>query len=257
MPAISLPQARGGSCVAGYSSRSFAAHGITHDVFTRGDGPDVIVLHEITGATDEFFDFTDRLAAEHFRVHCPVLFGSPCGRATTLHTAAYFLKACRPFAEIPCTKRSAHGALNPWLVALAADVSGASRQRVGAIGMCLTGIQPLAMLRCRAMVAPVVCQPAVPFGHAHEAERDLGLPAADVDLMRSRVQAEQLDVLAVRYKEDHISPKARIDHLHDLLGDRLRLYDPDGDGHSTLVFPQSKTEAFPQVVAFLHDKLGR
>jgi hypothetical protein len=60
-------------------------------------------------------------------------------------------------------------------------VSESPTRKIGAIGMCYTGIQPLAMLRCKAVVAPVLCQPAVPFSLNRSAAADLGLPP-DVDL---------------------------------------------------------------------------
>src|SRR5688572_8921752 len=47
-----------------------AVGGVRHEVWTArpelGSGPDVIVLHEITGATDLFFAYTDTLVDAGF-----------------------------------------------------------------------------------------------------------------------------------------------------------------------------------------------
>lgn len=236
-----------------YTKISFTARGIVRDVYIAGDGPDVIVLHEITGATRAFFDFTDCLAAQGFRVHCPVLFGTPFDDPGIFRQALYRVAACGDFSEIDCWRPSSASPINEWLVALCLEVSGREGRRLGAIGMCLTGIQPLAMLRCRRVVAPVVCQPALPFGFG-QARRALALPSSDIDLASARAHAEPLDVLAVRYSRDRISPLARIDRLGEIFGSRLIRCEPDGDRHSSLVHHPSPL-AFDAVVRFLRDRL--
>ena len=49
----------------------------TRDVYRRGSGPAVIVIHEIPGLHPLVIRFADRVAAAGMTVHLPVLFGEP------------------------------------------------------------------------------------------------------------------------------------------------------------------------------------
>lgn len=237
-----------------------AVDGVRHEVWTShpagGPGPDVIVLHEITGPTVDFFRYTDTLVDAGFSVHCPVLFGTAFAERSRLRGVLWSIAACHS-REFECVKRSAHTPLNPWLIALAADISQDGRRKIGAIGMCLTGIQPLAMLRCRAVAAPVVCQPVMPLvALSPRSARDLGLPPSDVDFALARVRAERLTVLLVRYAGDRISPAVRAERLRNLFEDRLTFVSVDGDRHSSLVH-DPHPEARREVIAFLRGQLQR
>jgi hypothetical protein len=123
--------------------------------------------------------------------------------------------------------------------------------------MCLTGIQPLAMLRCRGVVAPVLCQPTLPFGRN---ETDLGLPPSDVDFALARVldpmAKEPLEVLQIRYSGDRIASPRRADRLKEMFGSRMTLISLPGDDHSSLVHDPHET-ARKAVIDFLRAKLTR
>jgi dienelactone hydrolase len=251
---------------ARYTVRTFPAKdhaeidGVRHRVLTAspdsGPGRDVIVLHEITGASERFFGYTDTLVDAGFTVHCPVLFGPSFVGDSLLQRAVLYLKACGGFSDFECWSRSAYRPLNPWLVALAEDISGRDRRRLGAIGMCLTGIQPLAMLRCRSVVAPVLCQPTLPVSKDERSRRDLGLPPSDFDFAHARIHAEQLKVLLIRYRDDRISSAQRARRLVDLLSPQLKFVELDGDKHSSLVHdPDQDGRARREVVAFLDANL--
>ena len=240
-----------------YKPWTFTAAGLTRQIWSStSSGPDVIVLHEITGASTLFFSFCDVLVEKNFRVHAPLLFGSPFRPEGWLSNAFLTLPACLDHTGISCFTQSAHNPLNPWLVELARHISGKDGRPVGAIGMCLTGIQPLAMMRAKAVKAPVLCQPALPFGDA-KAKRDLGLPASDVDYAVTRAKAEPMDVLALRFECDTISPQVRLDRLRQLFGDRLipkTLPGPEPK-HSTLVHERNE-EAIHAVLDFLRTRLA-
>ena len=54
------------------------SHGnISHDVYVIGDGPPVLVVHELSGMNASAVDFARRLAGQGFRVYLPHLFGKP------------------------------------------------------------------------------------------------------------------------------------------------------------------------------------
>ena len=161
------------------------------------------------------------------------------------------------FSEFECFERSAYSPLNPWLVALAVDISGGERRKLGAIGMCLTGIQPLAMLRARAVVAPVLCQPTLPIGKNVRSARDFGLPSSDFDFAYARVHAEGLKVLLIRYKGDKVASAERAARLVEHFRPRIEFVEPDGDEHSSLVHhPDAGGLARGAVIRFLKSALS-
>ena len=49
----------------------------TRQVFRRGSGPAVIIIHEIPGLHPQVVEFADRVAASGMTVFMPSLFGEP------------------------------------------------------------------------------------------------------------------------------------------------------------------------------------
>ena len=247
-----------------YSCRTFTAkgsgvEGLQHQVFTAAPMPpadirrDVIVLHEITGANAAFFQYVDTLVDEGFTVHCPVLFSTPLPRFP--RTLFVPFAACLG-SGFTCFTRTESSRVNTWLVELADDIAGSEKRKLGVIGMCLTGIQPLAMLRCRSVVAPVLCQPTLPTRDVRvthppastgrpisfmtistdpELDRDLGLPPSDVDFALARVRDENMSVLLIRFQHDPIAAASRATRLVEMFKPRLELFELKGHYHSSLV----------------------
>ena len=60
-----------------YSRFDFTAGPWTRPVFRRGDGPAVIVIHEIPGLHPQVVAFADRLVEAGMTVFLPSLFGTP------------------------------------------------------------------------------------------------------------------------------------------------------------------------------------
>jgi hypothetical protein len=140
-------------------------------------------------------------------------------------------------------------------VALATDIAESGQRRLGAIGLCLTGIQPLAMLRCRAVVAPVLCQPTLPLGKRDRALIDLGLPPSDVDFECTREKNEPVNVLMVRYAGDTVASAPRAKKLCKMFGaERIKCVSVPGDDHSSLVHDPSP-QARKAVIDFLRAEL--
>jgi dienelactone hydrolase len=231
------------------SEREFPAANTRHTVITTGSGPDVIALHEINGACDEFFAFVDCLASRGFTVHAPVLFGRPYGKASVARQIGHWLSVCSG-PDLACLSPAAFNRLDAWLLALCRDISLNGRRPLGAIGMCLTGIQPLAMMRSCAVVAPVLCQPTMPIGFTKSARRALALPASAIAHAVARVEAEDLEVLVIRYEQDPVAAAERVVRLKELFGARLRHVAIPGKEHSSLIHHPTAT-AFDAVVAFL------
>ena len=56
---------------------TFTAEGVTHPTYRRGNGPGVIVVHELPGITPEVVAFADEVVDAGFTVVLPHLFGTP------------------------------------------------------------------------------------------------------------------------------------------------------------------------------------
>ena len=65
----------------GWGRSEFTADGRTRQVYRRGTGPGVIVIHEIPGITPKVAAFANDVVASGFTVVMPSLVGTP-GRAT-------------------------------------------------------------------------------------------------------------------------------------------------------------------------------
>ena len=251
-----------------YSKRAFTAERWTREVYRRGAGPAVIVIHEIPGLHPQVVEFADRLVAAGMTVFLPSLFGEP-GRTLS---SGYALKT---IATVICIRREfaiwTGGRTSPfvdWLRALArqahAECGGPG---VGALGMCFTGGFALAMATDPCVVAPVLSQPSLPLRRSQAGEIDTS--PQDVACVRARFEREDLTVLGLRYRSDKLVPDARFARYRDVLGDRfeaIELDDADarpGTGmapHSVLTvhLPESGPgkAAETRTIAFFRQRLG-
>src|SRR6202142_4072145 len=126
--------------LAAYRKFAFTDGPWTRDVYRRGSGPAVIVIHEIPGPHPLVIRFADRVAAAGMTVYLPVLFGEP-GRPVS---SGYVM---RSMFETLCIRREFNvwslGKSSPiveWLRALARKALGeCGGKGVGAVGMCFIG----------------------------------------------------------------------------------------------------------------------
>lgn len=251
-----------------YAVSDFTAGPWTRSVYRRGNGPAVIVIHEIPGLHPLVVSFADRLVAAGMTVFLPSLFGTP-GRPLS---SGYALKT---IATVICIRREFAiwngGRTSPfvdWLRALArhahAECGGPG---VGAVGMCFTGGFALAMATDPSVVAPVLSQPSLPLRKSRAGEIDAS--PADIACVKARLEREDLTVLGLRYKSDKLVPDARFDRYRRELGDRfeaIELEDADArqgtgfDPHSVLTIhlPDSGPgkEAEVRTIGFFRQRLG-
>jgi len=120
-------------------------------------GPAVVLLHELPGMSPDDMRLVRRLAQEDFNVYLPLLFGE-LGQDNFFF--GYF-QSCF-FGEFECSKLSTRSPILGWLETVCKRISESSNGPIGVIGMCLTGIFPLALLRS-GVGAAVLCQPTLPF----------------------------------------------------------------------------------------------
>lgn len=208
------------AALAAYEAFAFDDGRWRRQVFKRGSGPAVIIIHEIPGLHPLVVRFADRVAEAGMTVYLPSLFGKP-GKPVS---AGY---ALAEMAMAICIRREFHvwagGGASPmvdWLRALArqalADCGG---RGVGAVGMCFTGGFALAMMTEPAVVAPVLSQPSLPLGRKGQGEIDVS--PADMACVKRRLDAENLTVMGLRFKGDPFVPDARFAGLKAALGDRF------------------------------------
>ena len=206
------------SVLSDWAKSSYTAAGYTRDVYRRGSGPCVIVVHELPGLTPKVAAFADDVVAAGFTVVMPSLIGN-AGREFTM---GYLAKSS---AQLCIAREFTHWGLKhtspiiDWLRALAHDLHAElGGPGVGAIGMCFSGGFALAMMVEESVVAPVLSQPSLPLAAlGSKRAADLNLSPADV-LAVARRAAQGCQVLGLRFTEDKLVG-TRFDTLRELLGD--------------------------------------
>lgn len=237
---------------------AFTHGGTARPVFTRGDGPAVIVCHEIAGLSPSSVGLARRIADEGFTVFAPALFGTP-GRASAFRGLAHVCLS-REFTTLKLGRTSP---VSDWIRALAR----VAEERTGvpgvaAIGMCVTGGIVIPVLLSDSVRAAVASQPSLPAALpfcSRRRRRDLGM--SDDDLRK--VQATGKPVLALRFTEDKICPRERVERIDDEIAGPPApdLPSKKPRDHSVLTYPPVQDPAHPSnvafdlVVDFLHEHL--
>jgi len=244
--------------------------GITHPVYRGGDGPAVIVIHEIPGLHPQVVAFGRRLIAAGMTAYFPSLFGVPGKPVSTGYMMQQLARACvsREFATWATHRTSP---IVTWLRALAKDAHAAcGGPGVGAVGMCLTGGFALAMMVDDVVVAPVLSQPSVPFALTASQKRDLGLDDAGLARVRERAQSGTC-VMGLRFTHDRAVPRERFDRLREELGDKFIAVEIDSSPGNPHGIPRSAhsvltqhfvdepghptRDALDRVIGFFRDRL--
>lgn len=201
----------------GFTESTFVHDGERRTVYRRGEGPGVIVMHEIPGITPAVAAFARRVADDGFTVVMPVLFGTPDKPLTVGYAMGQMAKACisREFSVLAARGSSP---ITTWLRALCRAVHEEIGGRgVGAIGMCITGNFALALMVDPWVMAPVLSQPSLPFPIGRE--RREGLHVSDGDLIQiKRRVAEGACLLGLRFTGDPFVPAERFERLRRELG---------------------------------------
>jgi len=239
----------------GWTKTSFTATGITHDIFRKGSGPLVVVVHEVPGITPKVTAFAEEVVSAGFTVAMPDLLGTPGRALSNGYALSSLAKVCvsKEFTAM------AHNETSPiigWLRALGrslhAEVGG---KGIGAVGMCFSGGFALGMMLDDHMLAPVLSQPSLPFPVGRRRAADLNLSPDDALVVKHRA-AEGCQVLGLRFAGDRWVG-TRFDSLRQLLGDAfiaIELPSTKKTDHSVLT--EQRDEASVQrVVSFFREKL--
>lgn len=244
----------------GWVQSTFTAAGLTRDVYRRGSGPGVVVIHEVPGITPKVAQFANDVVDAGFTVVMPSLVGTPGREVSNGYLVSSMAKVC-------VSKEFTFWALNEtspvigFLRALARNLHDeVGGPGVGALGMCFSGGFALAMMVDDIMVAPVLSQPSLPFAAGIGTKKvarsaDLNL-SPDDRLAIARRAAEGCQVLGLRYTGDKLVG-TRFDSLRELLGDAFLAVElPSSSPRDHSVLTEQRDEASVQrVLEFFTEKL--
>ncbi len=200
-----------------FHRRTFTFEGDSKTVLVTGRGPAVVVLAEMPGISPHVARFARWVREAGFTAWLPSLFGADGQWPRAEEGRAVLRRACVS-AEFGAFAANASSPVTRWLRALAREAHGAcGGPGVGAIGMCFTGNFALSMMLEAAVLAPVLCQPSLPFdapGALHSSPDELAT-------VRARLEREDLTVRAYRFEGDRYCTAQRFAAYAAALGPRF------------------------------------
>jgi dienelactone hydrolase len=228
----------------GFERYSFSDGFYEHEVFAKGEGPIVILMHELPGFDAATVHFIDRLVAKGFRVHAPHLFGP----LLWSDTAVNYVRLCisREFGYL-AANRSAP--VCNWLRALVRSLGQSqSNFRIGVVGLCLTGAFVIPMVIESAVHAGVISQPAIPLSLRYVASKgkcgkgqwmqEMNVSNIDLEAASQRCTRDRVPILLQRFDEDVLSTNERVERIAAAFGQ-----------HATIVqYPNSGLSSHPHAL---------
>ncbi len=241
--------------LAGWTRSDFAADGVRHPVYRRGNGPLVVVVHEIPGITPLVERFANAVVDSGFTVAMPLLVGEVGREPSGGYIAKSMAKVCisKEFTTMALNQTSP---VISWLRALAKSLHAeCGGKGVGAIGMCFSGGFALGMMVDDIMIAPVLSQPSLPFPVGKSRGADLNLSPEDRERVVARASAG-CQVLGLRFDKD-AAVGDRFSTLREILGDAFIAVElPSQNKRDHSVLTEQRDEASVQkVLAFLREKI--
>jgi dienelactone hydrolase len=213
----------------------------THPVYANGTGPGVLLLHELPGMNGHFVDLATYIMQRKFRVYAPLFYGQagrdhgPFGLLGYNEMRRYCVTH-----EFNMLATNGESKIANWLRDLCRRIHAeCGGKGIAAIGMCFTGSVILSVMLEPAVLAPVMCEPAIPMTEwlplvpappLSARQRALGVP--DSDVRAAGLRARQAKVHAYRFRTDRICPGARFETLREALGAEgvvMKEFDTDGD----------------------------
>ncbi|MGY4395552.1 dienelactone hydrolase [Sphingomonas sp. UYAg733] len=199
-----------------FEELSLTFDGIGKRVWRSGSGPAVIVMAEMPGITPHVLRFARWVRDAGMTVWLPSLFGTDGAEPTAEHGAEVFRRACVSAEFRALGGGGTSSPVTQWLMALArhafSECGGAG---VGTVGMCFTGNFALTMMLEPAVLAPVLCQPALPLDNP----AGLEISADELSQIKERLDREGRKVMAYRFKGDAFCRAERFAAYAAALGD--------------------------------------
>ncbi len=244
----------------GWAKSTFASAGFERDVYRRGSGPGIVLVHEIPGITPKVAQFANELVEAGFTVVMPLLVGEAGREVSNAYVVQSMTKVCvsREFSNMALKQTSP---IIAFLRALARNLHNeVGGPGVGALGMCFSGGFALGMMVDDIVIAPVLSQPSMPFAVGIGKKKalrsaDLNLSPDDA-LAVARRAAEGCQVLGLRYTGDPLVG-TRFETLRTMLGDAfiaVELPSANKKDHSVLT-EQRDEPSVQRVLEFFKEKL--
>lgn len=223
----------------GFEHFSFSDGYYTHTVYRKGLGTPVLVMHELPGLTGATLRFAERLISAGFQVYLPLLFGRVEDKGSLLK--GYFLCLTKEFGHL---KAGRSAPISDWLRTLVRELGTThGHERIGVIGMCVTGALVIPLILETNVGAAVASQPAIPFTFKYwltgKGEGpwmgQLNISDADLDAASQAAAVRGTAVLIQRFSDDRLCPRARVMRLHESFPSTgvLYEYEPPADGRQT------------------------
>lgn len=208
----------------------FTHNGMTHPVFCKGDGPAIVVMHELPGMTKQCIELCETIVDQGFRVYLPLLFGG-VGKKSILGNT---LRVCvsKEFHMLAADRSSPIVDYFRALIAKAArECNNKGKGKAGVIGMCLTGNFAITLIAEPDVNAAIAAQPSLPIRNATA----LHMSDDEFSAVKTKVQQMGKDALiGIKYKGDPMCPNARFERLKAELGDGFTPIVLPGNQHATL-----------------------
>jgi dienelactone hydrolase len=249
-----------GQPMDGFTKDSFAApiagHETSFDIYRIGSGPPVIIMQEMPGIGAAAIAMCRRLADAGFEVWAPHWFG-PLGRTTGVNA----LRVLCMRREFQLFAKSKSSAIVDWMRALCRHVAQVRKvERVGVIGMCLTGNFAMTLIAEENVWAAVASQPSLP---ARDQDA-LHMSPAEIAASRAALDAKG-PMHAYRFSGDPLCTSRKFDAIDGAFNDdgvRVVLGVIEGAGHSVFTghfdeTPGTQTAAaHAEIVGYLHQRLS-
>lgn len=205
----------------------FECEGMRKVVYKAGQGPAVIVIHEVPGLYDKIFDFARRLNKAGYTTYLPSLVGEPGKKFSNAYTVKSLAKVCIA-KEFNCFALGKEAPIANWLRALARHAHDkCGGPGVGAVGMCFSGGFALAMMADESVIAPVLSQPSMPFPLSSKHKHDIDVNSADLPGIKEHMEKHDICLLGLRFSNDALVPNSRFRFLKDTFGDRFEAVNID------------------------------
>lgn len=207
-----------------FITRSFSIQKRNWTVYEKGgDGPAVLLLHELPGLTSGTLCLAEELASgpHSCRVYVPLLFGK-YGQDAGIRESLAFL-FCRSWGSrwnVQSTRSL--GTIVDETAELCRQIQKENQgMQLIVIGNCLTGPWAVSLLAEPSVAGSIVCQPAVPVLPLLLAQKkSLGIPLARLQILAKQGKK----CLGFRYLHDKTADAAmrlRFQQLHDVFGDNF------------------------------------
>lgn len=258
MPNITIPSRsmNEDDALEDFDHRHITLNGMTKVVHVTGKGPAVIVMTEMPGISPHVARFSRWVREAGFTVYMPSLFGRD-GAVPGVEEGLAILKRACVSAEFRAFASNESSPVTQWLRSLARlaheECGGPG---VGAIGMCFTGNFALTMMLEPSMLAPVVCQPSLPF----DDPGGINMAPDELAAVRERLEREDLSVMAYRFEGDKHCKAQRFAAYTEALGDRFVarvLPDSAANPDTPPFFSQVVASPHSVVTAHLIDEAGQ